>query len=129
MSTEILCMEECPWGGSQMCVHTCHRALLTHTHLVQLRLSRFLKFKANIYILRLLCIYTGLPLHCQYLGSCSWSVPVDFYWKVPSEAVNIFVHVIIHLVRAERSPRSRSCDLGGTEPGVSLLSAASSHSL
>lgn len=31
MSAEILCMEACPCGGGQMCVHTCRRASLTHT--------------------------------------------------------------------------------------------------
>ena len=32
MSAEILCAEACPWGASRMCVHTCRRAPLTHTH-------------------------------------------------------------------------------------------------
>lgn len=47
--------------------HTCGRAPRTHT-LVWLRLSCFLEFKANIYILRLLCIYAGLPAPLSIFG-------------------------------------------------------------
>jgi len=31
LSAEILC-RACPWGGGRMCVYTCPRAPLTHTH-------------------------------------------------------------------------------------------------
>lgn len=47
--------------------HTCGRAPRTHT-LARLRLSCFLEFKANIYILRLLCIYAGLPVPLSIFG-------------------------------------------------------------
>lgn len=67
-----------PARGLDVCAHL-RRAPLTHTHFVQPRLSCFLEFKASIYILRLLCVYAGLPAPLSIFGSYSWSVPVDFY--------------------------------------------------
>lgn len=113
VSAEILCRGACPWGGGRMCVHTCPRALLSHTHtLLQLRLSHFENSKQTFTFRGSSIFMLGFRLHCQYLGSYSWSIPVDFYWKAASEAVNIFVHVIIQLVRAKKSLGNRSCDLG-----------------
>lgn len=66
-SAEMLCREARPWGGGRTSAHTCHGAPLAET-LVQLRPSCLLEFKANIYILRLLCIYVGLPAPLSVFG-------------------------------------------------------------